>query len=219
MARTRKPMASSAIFLFALLAIALAMLNAASHRDEKKDEVGSWRVEPDGSISFAHYLEIFRFTLDLDPLPRELLARVGQGIQFALENGAAKEISLYDLYHCHLLYHADRDMAERNPNSVDGILFHAQEWVFYTEEMYKKRNIFVGPSGNPEIVPCQIKRGSGGGVLCAGGSPEGFSWAGPTLGLYFVVVDNIHKKLLQKYKHNIIIVNGHKVLVGHPNFQ
>jgi len=219
MAQTRRPKAGSVIFLLALLAITIAITSASGCRGERKDEVGSWRAEPDGSISFVHYLgPVGRFRLNPDPVPQELLARVRQGILFALENGAAKEISLYDLYHCHLLYRADKDRAERNINTVDGILFHAQEWIFYTEEMIKKRNIFVGPDG-PKIVPCQITRGSNSIRYCGGGSPKGFSMVGPTPGLYFIVVDTIHKKLLQKYKHNIIIVNRHKVLVGHPDFQ
>ena len=177
----------------------------------------SWREESDGRLSWLHGGGM-RFTLVSDTLSKELLSLIKQGIEYALDEGAAREISMYDFFHGHFVFKADKDRKQRTVQTVDGILFHTQERVFYSEETFRKRNIFIGPNGIPKILPCKFKWLADGKPFCRSGSPKGFSMVSGLSGIYFVIVDNIPEEKLKKYRHNIIVVREHKVLVGQPDF-
>lgn len=175
----------------------------------------SWREESDGRLSWLHGGGM-RFYLVSDTLSKELLSLIKQGIEYALDEGAAREISMYDFYHGHFEFKADKDRKQRTVQTVDGILFHTQEWVFYSEETFSKRNIFIGPNGIPKILPCKFEWLADGKPFCTVGSSKGM--VSGLSGIYFVIVDDIPEEKLRKYRHNIIVVQEHKVLVGQPDF-
>ena len=180
----------------------------------------SWQEESDGRLSWPHYMlnGKIRFTLIADTLSTELLSLIKQGIEYALDEGAAREISKYDFYHGHFLFKADKDRKQRTVQTVDGILFHTQERVFYSQETFSKRNIFIGFNGVLEIVPCKFKWLANGEPFCKSRTPKNLSMVSGLSGIYFVIVDDIPEEKLKKYRHNIIVVREHKVLVGQPDF-
>ena len=188
----------------------------------KKDSVldQSWREESDGRLSWPHYMRNgeLRFALTSDTLSTELLLLIKQGIEYALDEGAAREISRYDFYHGHFLFKADKDRKQRTVQTVDGILFHTQEWVFYSKETFRKRNIFIGLNGISKILPCKFKWLADGEPFCKSRTPKNFSRVSGLPGIYFVIVDDIPEEKLRKYRHNIIVVRERKVLVGQPDF-
>lgn len=178
-----------------------------------------WQVETNGWLSFPHYMQdgAYRFMFSPDLMPDKVLRFAKIGIEYALDNGAAKKIDRFDLYHAHFLSLPDRQDSEMTPGSLDALLFHSQEWTEEDVESFLKRNIFVDPDGCPSILPCDASKRTSNGKYygCTYYTAPGFKLS-DSPGIYFVVVDQVPNSLLKPYRHNIIRVNGHKVLIGIP---
>lgn len=90
-------------------------------------------------------------------MPLALLDRLQRAIEFALDQGAAREISEEDLSHAHIL--AERKRGDLDKTIADGrgvhLLLHAQEETRYGAD-YEKRNVLASPGGKNRILPCSI---------------------------------------------------------------
>lgn len=201
--------------VFAVLVSGIGMKNSISAQDAKQ-----WQEEPNGWLSFPHYMQDgkVRFTFSLDKMPEKILLLTQKAMEYSLETGAAREISRYDFYHGHFLFLKEKAESERSIQTVDALLFHTQEWVFYSNDTYLKRNIFIGSDGVARVLPCEIMRNGAEEIICTNHTADGFSTVGDMFGIYFVDVDGVPSKKLKKYEHNIILIRGRKVLVGQPKF-
>lgn len=145
-------------------------------------------------------------------IPKNFLDRVTVGINFALANDAAKEISRQDLFHAHIL------VKKNEPWNIEKItdttlLFHTQEKIYYTA-FYKLRNIILGPSGKPMVLPCSLglkKRFQFNDDTICTVSADDLEMDNP-YDIFFVPVNSCPSVKLRKYKNNIRNINNQKIL-------
>jgi hypothetical protein len=146
-------------------------------------------------------------------IPKQTLDLLVAGIEFAIANGSAKELSRRDLSHAHVLVEDGSSWSLEDTNSFR-LLFHAQEERGYGE-LYKRRNVLTMSLNSHRILPCSL----GLAKRWENRDDENIcTVVGQDLGLvnpvdiFFVPVDTCPAKRLEKYKANIRLVAGHKIL-------
>ncbi len=88
-----------------------------------------------------------------DALPKPLLDRLAFGVAFALQVGAAEEVSERDLNHAHVLFYGNPHA--RALDDADAVLLHTQEHAGYSWR-FALRNILLPRAGEPKILDCMI---------------------------------------------------------------
>ncbi len=147
-------------------------------------------------------------------LPQLLLDQLVETIRFAFKEGSAREISGRDLYHAHILFRP----GNHNIYNFDGILLHSQEFVKYSPESYRKRNIFSRRNETPVILPCEMGQDIKKSYkdlenICAVVSQD-LGMLSPYQ-FYFIRIDNLPDELkmkAEKHKLNRRLLNGQYIL-------
>lgn len=191
------------------------------------------RLEADGGLSFPGITGSLRNGFSAAPLPAPLLDALAKSIDFAYEQKSAREISDKDLDHAHVLFKKDLPPAQNDKlQSFDGILLHTQEFVSYSPELYKKRNIlFDRATQQLSIVPCSkgvfvkylfqsLARKNNWAIssqnkICTVYSND-LGMSGVQVN--FVVVDQTPISFLKNHYRNIRTIRGKKVLFSTSDY-
>lgn len=88
------------------------------------------------------------------PIPSSLLDKLQKAIEYALDSGAAAEISRRDLYHAHVITQSGK----KHLDGSEEILLHAQEESCNSAENCGKRNVVLRSDGCRYILPCELGR-------------------------------------------------------------
>lgn len=171
------------------------------------------RLEANDRISISHYYKrVGRYSLDRDSIPPFLLDRLVKLIEFALQDGSAREISKADLFHAHLLFFPPD---EKNQsilwNDPDAILIHTQEYVWYPGNSWRRRSVLMERDRPPRVLPCKLSKQRK--RYCSVGSDD-IGMEETTPRIHFYPIDQIPDRLLVGYEGNIRMVADKKIVFG-----